>query len=337
VPATAVPVTPILGRGQRHHDLVPFADADLVVAAGAAVLLHRLVRLNVVHLDAGSGVIAHVVLVTVVCSHRPSTVPAMEGLLVDRNDGIVTLTIDRPHRKNAVTGEMWVGLSEVFDEIAARRDDRVLVITGSGDAFCSGADLANAAAGDTPQGAGNAVAAMRYVGRAALRLHELPIPTIAAVNGVAAGAGCNLALGCDLIIASDRARFTEIFAKRGLALDFGGSWLLPRLVGIHKAKQLAFLAEIIDAAAAERIGIVNWVVPYERFAAEVASLAHRVAAMPPLQLAVIKRQLNDGLSRSMSEAIEFEDVAQALMFTSGDTAEAMIAFVQKREPRFTGE
>jgi enoyl-CoA hydratase/carnithine racemase len=261
----------------------------------------------------------------------------VDGLIVERSDGIVTLTIDRPERKNAITGDMWRGLVEIFDDLATRADDRVLVITGSGDAFCSGADLSGAASGDAPSGAGASVASMRIVGRAALRLHELPLPTIAAVNGVAAGAGCNLALGCDLIVASDRARFTEIFAKRGLALDFGGSWLLPRLVGLHRAKELAFLAEIIDATEAERIGLVNRVVPHEQLGTEVTTLAHRLAAMPPLQLAVIKRQLNDGLSHTMAEAIEFEDVAQALMFSSRDTAEAMVAFMEKREPRFTGE
>jgi enoyl-CoA hydratase/carnithine racemase len=261
----------------------------------------------------------------------------MQGLLVERAGGIVTLTIDRPQRKNAITGDMWVGLGEIFDDIARRRDDRVFVVTGAGDAFCSGADLSAAAGGEAPSGAGTSMASMRTVGRAALRLHELPIPTIAAVNGVAAGAGCNLALGCDLIIASDRARFTEIFAKRGLALDFGGSWLLPRLIGLHRAKELAFLADIIDAQEAERIGLVNRVVPHERLAEEVAALAGRLINLPPLQLAVIKRQLNDGLTRSMAEAIEFEDVAQSLMFSSRDTAEAVLAFVEKREPRFTGE
>ena len=162
---------------------------------------------------------------------------------------------------------------------------------------------------------------------------SLPIPTIAAVNGVAAGAGCNLALGCDLIVASDHARFTEIFAKRGLAFDFGGSWVLPRLVGLHQAKELAFLAEIVDAQEAERIGIVNRVVPHAELAKEVDELATRIAAMPPLQLAMIKRQLNDGLNRTMAEAIEYEGVVQALMATSHDTAEAMIAFLQKRDPR----
>lgn len=266
-----------------------------------------------------------------------NTVPAVlpEGLRVERAGGVVTLTIDRPHRKNAITAPMWQGLVEVFDEVAANRDDRVLVITGAGDAFCSGADLS--AGEQTMGGAGTSVAGMRVVGRAALRLHELPQPTIAAVNGVAAGAGCNLALGCDLIVASDRARFSEIFSKRGLALDFGGSWLLPRLVGLHKAKELALLGGIIDAVEAESIGLVNRVVPHGELDAEVAALAHRLAQGPPLQLATIKRQLNDGLAKSMAEAIEGETIAQSLMFTSSDTAEAMLAFMQKREPKFTGD
>jgi 2-(1,2-epoxy-1,2-dihydrophenyl)acetyl-CoA isomerase len=260
------------------------------------------------------------------------------GLHFERADGVATLTIDRPERKNAITGEMWNGLVGVFDDVSTSGVDRVLVITGAGDAFCSGADLSGAADdGGGTRGAGASVASMRIVGRAALRLHELPIPTIAAVNGVAAGAGCNLALGCDLIVASDRARFTEIFSKRGLALDFGGSWVLPRLIGLHRAKQLAFLAEIIDAAEAERIGLVNRVVPHDDFEKEVAALAARLAAQPPLQLAVIKRQLNDAIGRTMAEAVELEAIAQSLMFTSRDTAEAMLAFLEKREPRFTGE
>jgi enoyl-CoA hydratase/carnithine racemase len=261
----------------------------------------------------------------------------MADLIVERNEGIVTLTMNRPERKNAITGEMWVGLGRIFEEIANNRDDRVLVITGAGDAFCSGADLSPGGDAQEKRGAGSAVASMRPVGRGAVRLHELPIPTVAAVNGVAAGAGCNLALGCDLIIASDRARFTEIFAKRGLNLDFGGSWVLPRLIGLHRAKELAFLAEIIDAAEADRIGLVNRVVPHDQLMTEVGSLARRLVAMPPLQLAVIKRQLNDSFSHTMWEATEFENLAQALMAQSSDATEAMLAWLQKREPRFTGE
>jgi 2-(1,2-epoxy-1,2-dihydrophenyl)acetyl-CoA isomerase len=178
---------------------------------------------------------------------------------------------------------------------------------------------------------------MRVVGRAALRLHDLPKPTIAAVNGVAVGAGCNLALGCDLIVASDMARFSEIFARRGLSLDFGGSWVLPRLIGLHKAKELAFLADVISADEAERFGIVNRVVSAADLDKVVGELAHRIAAQPPVQISITKKLLNQSLSVSMAEALEFEDVAQSLAFSSSDTAEAMLAFLEKREPRFTGE
>jgi 2-(1,2-epoxy-1,2-dihydrophenyl)acetyl-CoA isomerase len=264
----------------------------------------------------------------------------METLIVERADGVVTVTLNRPEKKNAINGPMWRELVDVFDEVADTPTDRVLVITGAGDGFCSGADLAP---GDNPDlaaqdgGIGSTFRQMRVVGRAALRLHQLPQPSIAAVNGVAAGAGLNLALGCDLIVASERARFSEIFSKRGLNVDFGGSWVLPRLVGLHKAKELVFFADIIDADEAERIGIVNRVVPPEQLDKVVGEYAARLATLPPIQLAVSKRLLNQSFSVSMAEALEFEDAAQTMNFASKDTAEAMVAFLQKREPKFTGE
>jgi 2-(1,2-epoxy-1,2-dihydrophenyl)acetyl-CoA isomerase len=261
----------------------------------------------------------------------------VETLLVERADGITTVTLHRPDKKNAINGRMWRELIGVFDEVVDDRDARVLVITGEGDGFCSGADLTDQEnAEDLQGGVGGGLRSMRVVSRAALRLHELPIPTIAAVNGVAAGAGCNLALGCDLVIASDRARFSEIFSKRGLSVDFGGSWLLPRLVGLHKAKELVFLADIVDASEADRIGLVNRVVPHDELDATVREVAGRLAALPPVQLSVSKRLLNQSLSVSMADALEFEDVAQVLNFQSADTAEAVAAFVQKRPPSFTG-
>jgi enoyl-CoA hydratase/carnithine racemase len=261
----------------------------------------------------------------------------VETLLVDRNDGVTTVTLNRPEKKNAINGRMWRELIEVFDEVADTPDTRVLVITGAGDGFCSGADLTDAEnAEDLQGGVGGGLRSMRIVGRAALRLHELTVPTIAAVNGVAAGAGCNLALGCDLVVASDRARFAEIFSKRGLSVDFGGSWLLPRLIGLHRAKELVFLAEVIDATEADRIGLVNRIVPHEELAAAVEELARRLAALPPVQLSVSKRLLNQSLSVSMADALEFEDVAQVMNFQSADTAEAILAFVEKRAPIFTG-
>ncbi len=260
----------------------------------------------------------------------------MDSLRVERADGVVTCMLNRPAKKNALTGEMWLGLAELFEEVAENRDDRVLVITGAGDGFCSGADLGGGA-NDSGRGPAAALAGMRMVGRAALRLHELAKPTIASVNGVAAGAGCNLALGCDLIVASDRARFSEIFSKRGLVVDFGGSWILPRLVGMHRAKELVFLADVIDAAEAERIGLVNRVVPHDRLAQETRELAQRLTRLPPLALALSKRLLDQGPSVSMAEAIESENAAQALIATSKDTAEAILAFLEGREPNYTGE
>jgi 2-(1,2-epoxy-1,2-dihydrophenyl)acetyl-CoA isomerase len=263
----------------------------------------------------------------------------VDPILIERQDGIVTATLNRPAKLNAIDTAMWRALVDLADEVQERHDDRVLVITGAGGGFCAGADLSVGAGpddGSGPGGLGSALAGMRQVGRAALRLHLLSKPTIAAVNGVAAGAGCNLALGCDLIIASDRARFSEIFAKRGLSIDFGGSWVLPRLVGLHRAKELVFTADVIDAVEADRIGLVNRVVPHDELLEHTRSIARRIAALAPNQIAISKRLLQQSYSVTMAEALEFEGVAQAASFASADTVEAMRAFAERREPRFTG-
>ncbi len=263
----------------------------------------------------------------------------METLLLDRDEhGVVTVTFNRPEKKNAINATMWRELVEVFDEVEASRDDRVLVLTGAGDAFTSGADLTPSDNADAATaGFGTAVHAMRVVGRTVLRLHHLHVPTIAAVNGVTTGAGCNLALGCDLIVAADTARFSEIFARRGLSLDGGGSWILPRLIGLHRAKELAYLADLISAEEADRIGLVNRVVPAAELHEVVTTLARRIAAQPPVQIQITKRLLNQSLSVSMADAVEFEDIAQAGNFRSRDTAEAILAFIERRDPHFTGE
>ena len=155
----------------------------------------------------------------------------MDSLLVERADGVVTCTLNRPDKKNALNGEMWSGLIELFEAVATSPDDRVLVITGAGDGFCSGADLADGGTAEAGAGAGGALAGMRRVGQTALGLHQLAKPTIAAVNGVAAGAGCNLALGCDLIIASEDARFALPEINAGV---LGGGRHLQRMIGSYK-------------------------------------------------------------------------------------------------------
>jgi enoyl-CoA hydratase/carnithine racemase len=256
----------------------------------------------------------------------------METLRVARADGVVTVTLDRPERKNAVNDVMWRELLAAFTEAAESPNDRVLVITGAGGAFCSGADISNPGASERHQ-----LDVMRGIGDVALRLHRLAKPTIAKVGGVAAGAGLNLALGCDLVVASDEARFSEIFAKRGLSLDFGGSWLLPRLIGLHKAKELAFFADIISAKEALEIGLVNRVVPAGELDAVVDDWARRLAAGPPVALSMTKTMLNNAFAVSMDQALEDEARSQTVNFGTVDTAEAMAAFLQKRDPRFTGK
>ncbi len=256
----------------------------------------------------------------------------MPEILVERAGGLVTVTLNRPERLNAITNGMWVQLATIFHEVAHRPEDRVLVVTGAGTAFCSGVDLGSGTGGE----AKSAIDHMRVVGEAAMALHRVPKPTIARVDGVAAGAGLNLALGCDLIAASDRSRFSEIFARRGLSVDFGGSWLLPRLVGLHKAKELVLLADILNATEAAEIGLVNRVVPAEELDSLVSSWVERLVAGPPIALSLSKQLLNKSFETSMDQALEAEAQAQSVNSSSADAREARTAFMEKREPRFQG-
>jgi len=247
---------------------------------------------------------------------------------------VVTLTLNRPDTMNAITGEMWGGLEDVFAEVARNFDDRVLVVTGAGRAFCAGADLIEQG---MPRTSGRRLEHMRGVGRSAAALRGIGKPTVAKVNGVAAGAGLSLALGCDLVIASDAARFSAIFVQRGLSIDYGGSWLLPRLVGIHKAKELALLADVIPAADAERVGIVNRVVPAAELDGEVDALVARLLTMAPVALSQTKHLLDQAMSTTFEDAVEAEAMAQVVNLGTPDAKEAVRAFMEKRAPEFTGE
>jgi enoyl-CoA hydratase/carnithine racemase len=258
-----------------------------------------------------------------------------ETLIVERSEGVVTVTMNRPARKNAANGLMWRELLAVFEDVATDRNDRAMVLTGAGDAFCSGADLGDAA--DVAGRPGDPyLVQMRALADVALRLHRLPKPTIAKVGGVAAGAGMSMALGCDLVVASDTARFSQIFSKRGLSVDFGASWLLPRFVGMHRAKELAFFADIISAQEAADFGLVNRVVPASELDAFVDGWAARLAAGPTLALSMTKAMLNNSFSLSMDQALEEESRSQAVNFGTADTMEALRAFVEKRDPQFQG-
>jgi enoyl-CoA hydratase/carnithine racemase len=257
----------------------------------------------------------------------------METLQVERDGGIVTVTLNKPQKKNAVDPAMWVEMARVWDDVARNpRRDRAVVVTGAGGAFCSGADLWLPPGEEPP----HQLTAMREVSAAIQGLHDLPQPTIAKVPGVAAGAGCSLALACDLIVAGDSARFAEIFPKRGLALDAGSSWLLPRLIGLHKAKELAFFGDILSAAEAQSFGLVNRVVPDDELDDFVQGWASRLAVGPPIALSLSKKLLNDASLRTMQQALEAEAMSQSITLATKDTADAFAAFVEKREPDFRG-
>lgn len=250
-------------------------------------------------------------------------------LLSEDRAGVRTLTLNRPRRKNAINPELWVALRDALHGAGRDGSVRALVITGAGGAFCSGADIG------IPDDVHPKYKLARLTD-VALALHELPIPTVAKVTGVAVGAGWNLALGCDLVVATPESSFSQIFSKRGLSIDLGGSWLLPKLVGLQQAKRLALLAETIEAAEALAMNLVTWVVPADHIDAFVDELAGRLAAGPPFALAQTKALLNEGADSTLRDALANEARAQIGNFATVDAAAAYAAFSERREPTFTG-
>ena len=259
----------------------------------------------------------------------------MESLVVTRDNGVVTVVMNRPHKKNAASGIMFEELLEIFREIERSPGDRCLVLTGAGGNFCTGADLSDPS-GPAMDMTQPGVVRMRRLGEVALALHQLSKPAIAQVDGLAVGAGLSLALGCDLIVASTRARFSMIFSRRGLSPDLGASWLLPRQVGMARAKELVLFGDIIDAETALSMGLVNRVVDVDALAPTVSELAGRLAGGPTVALSLAKSLLNNSFATSMTQALEDEGRAQAVNFESDDTLEAIRAFLEKRHPKFNG-
>ncbi len=259
-----------------------------------------------------------------------------EQLLVERDGCVVTVTLNRPEVMNAMTSALFVDFGDLCRDLNRDETVRAVVVTGAGGNFCSGADVGPQAARATGATPVVPLRNMRRIKESAIALHELQHPTVAKVRGVAAGAGLNLALGCDLVYASDNARFSEIFARRGLSIDFGGSWVLPRRVGLHRAKELALLAEVIDAAEADRIGLVNRILPDADLDAHVDDVVARIAAGPPLALSMSKALLDQGAQTSMRQALEAECQAQATNFGTSDVREAGTAWLEKRPAEFEG-
>ena len=230
-----------------------------------------------------------------------------EALLVDVADGVLTLTINRPHKRNAIDGAVLDGLDAGLAR--ARRDPevRVVVLRGAGGYFSAGIDLPFAMGTELRR-----LDFMRLVGDAAIAIHRLPVPSISVIEGGAYGLACNMALACDLTVATDDAVLCEVFTRLNLSLDGGGAWLLPRLVGLKKAKELAFFADKIPAAEAERLGLVNCVVPAADLEAQVKEWTTGLASGPTVALSLTKQMLNEAYAMSFEQAIDAESNAQTI-------------------------
>jgi 2-(1,2-epoxy-1,2-dihydrophenyl)acetyl-CoA isomerase len=266
---------------------------------------------------------------------KPAAPAGGDSVLLEIGDGVATITLNRPEKLNAFAGDMRERLVEALDRVAADRDARVLVITGAGEGFCAGGDVKHMVELKA-RGAGfEELAPLLEAGRAvATRLAALEIPVIAAVNGVAAGAGLNLALACDVRLASSAARFGETFVRIGLHPDWGGTYHLPRLAGLAAALDLSWTGELVGAEEALRLGLVQRVYPAREFAKRWRAYAAALAAAPAAGVRAIKRSLRASQARTLGQCLDAETAAQAACWASADAAEGLAAFVEKRAPRF---
>jgi len=261
---------------------------------------------------------------------------AGETVLVelDAEAGVATITLNRPDALNALTVPMKQALLAAFRRVERERAVRAVILTGAGRAFCSGQDLRERL---EPEAAPLGVEVRERYNPIVRAMRGLPKPIVAAINGVAAGAGASLAMACDIRIASDEASFALAFGRVGLVPDSGATWFLPRLVGATRAAELALLNDPVSAADAVRLGLIGRVVPAAELAAEARAVAARLAAGAPRAIALTKRALDAAWTHDLDAALEYEARLQDLAGRTNDHAEGMAAFMAKRRPRFTGE
>ncbi len=262
--------------------------------------------------------------------------PETDEVLVEREDGVLTITLNRPDRLNAISGPMLSKLSETLQQANIDPDVRVVVMTGAGRGFCAGLDLKD-------QMSGNGVAASPR-GYRLFDLHNSPPivinrmdkPMICALNGAAAGYGMDMALGCDIRIASENAKMGAVFAKRGVLPESGGCWYLPRLLGWAKAAEVAFLGDVLDAQRSLELGLVNKVVPHDDLMAETMKVARQIANNAPLSVQSTKRMMRLGMEESFEAAVDHIYLQLLPLFQSEDFKEGLAAFAERREPAFKG-
>lgn len=270
----------------------------------------------------------------------------IEGLRCEVDErGVATVTIDRPEAGNSLTSAMRDGLADTFDELSATLGVRAIVLTGAGEKhFCTGAGLGGAQKPQPPRPEGAPEKALGDVARMirggwqrlVSSIMDCEKPVIAAVNGTAAGGGANLVLACDLVVMADSARLIEVFVRRGIIPDAGGCYLLPRIVGLPRAKEIFFLGDEVSAADCDRYGIANRVVPAADLAGSVDELAGRLATGPSKAIQMTKWLVNRSFESSRQTAFEEEGYAQELVTATADMADGIAAFAERRAPEFKG-
>lgn len=259
-----------------------------------------------------------------------------QTIIQEKKEKIATITLNRPDRLNALNEQMIEDLIGAIEAIEKDQDARVLVLTGAGRAFCSGGDMVDV----EPKVAHFSSEAVRQYGRhwqkVILGLHRLSKPTIAMVNGVAVGGGFDIALACDMRVGSENAKFIVGYTRIGVISDLGGTWLLPRIIGMAKAAEFTFTSDPIEAKEAEKIGLLNKLVHASELETKTMELAHKIAKGPPIAIMLDKLQLYKGLEIDLETALDFEIACSSITVASQDFREALAAFSERREPRFEG-
>ena len=270
---------------------------------------------------------------TTPCQTTPCQPTTFQTILFEVAGGIARLTLNRPDKLNSFTAAMHAEVQEALAAVRADSSVRVLVLTGAGRAFCAGADLADP---EVAAGADLGAQVERYYAPLVLALRRLPIPVVCAVNGVAAGAGANLALAADIVLAARSASFIQSFCKLGLTLDTGGTWMLPRLVGMARATGLAMLGEKLSAERAEEWGLIWRAVPDQELAAQTTVMAEHFASAATRALALTKQALHESTTSTLEQQLAREAAMMRELGNSADYREGVAAFAQKRPPNFTG-